>query len=272
MKFIFVFVALSLFPGCTKPVVKAVEDDAVVEPVVIEPEKKPEDAVELPPVSVSAPQNVVDAVYQVLGDKGSLPPKDDLTVEATGTKVTIHPGSTLDYEFSGGSYLFSFNEPRPTVEASALGFKIHPPLLALRLFPDNTGLATVQTAFGKVNRKFAVAWEVPPGSPAIKIEPEDGVLRFHTMEGCGPCEIGKKALAEAKKAGKLPFEYEVTEDAVSFVDGRPVLTCKVDGVIYTPVYAADDPKTGAKKGDWRPGWYGVDDAISWWKQVPKPKK
>lgn len=267
MKFLILVTAL-LFSGCTKP--KTHAEDVVVDPLPPVVEDVTKD-VSLPPVSVSAPQNVVDAVYQVLGDKGSLPPTEDLTVSAPGAKVTIHPGSTLDYQFSDGSYLFSFNEPRPTVEASALGFKIHPPLLRLKLMPDNTGTATVKTAFGEVNRKFAVNWEVPPGSPAIVIS-DEGIVRFHTMKGCPPCEAGKKALEEAKKAGKLPFEYEVTEEVVDFVEGRPVLTCKANGVVYTPVYAADDPKTGAKKGDWRPGWYGVDDAILWWKQVPKPKK
>lgn len=277
---------LLFFAGCTKPaptkdVVVFPDEKWVIEnkpvtkeekPVVVEPEK--------PTVSehafrMTAPKNIVDAVRQVLGDSGSVPPQKDLPIVAGGTKVTIHPGATIDYTYLAeeDSMKFVFNEPRPTVEAGFSIFKIHPPLLSLILSADNVGTATVQTAVGKIERKFSINWQDELLGAQVKEEKKGPVLRFHTMKGfCPPCNVGKKELAEAKAAGKLPFDYEITEDSVDQIStSRPVLTCESMGKTWTPTHAADDPKTGAKKGDFRPGWYGVDDAIAWWKQVPKEK-
>lgn len=222
MKLLFL-AAFLLFSGCTKPIAQ----ESLTEPdgdcAIIDVEKKIEpepDPISMPPVSVSAPQNVVDAVYQVLGVKGSLPPKEDLTIEAPGAKVTIHPGSTADYEFFDGAYLFSFNEPRPTVEASALGFKIHPPLLRLKLMPDNTGTATVKTAFGEVNRKFAVNWEVTPGSLAIADEKLPEVWCYGA-DDCEPCKKAKRDFETAKAI--MPFKPNWGEKVPSWAeDGRPL--------------------------------------------------
>jgi len=275
----FAILALLFFAGCTRPVA---QEEVIVEPtrdVVVEPEKK-EDAGIPQSISVSAPQSTVDAAHQFLGDSGSIPPQKDLTIKAGEVKITLHPGGNIDYVYNSekDSMLFTFNEPRPTVEVAAGPFKIHPPLLSLNLLPDNTGVATVQTMIGKVDRKvplnFNLNWSAEAQQAISQMVQEEkpkkeGLFRFHTAKGCSPCEAGKKALAEAKEAGKLPFEYEITEDAVDFTESRPVFTCESLGKIWTPVYGADDPKTGAKKGDWRPGWYGVDDAVMWWKQVPK---
>jgi hypothetical protein len=276
----FATLALLFFAiGCTRP--RTGQEDVVVDPPspIVDPEKK-EDAGVPQSISIAAPKNTVDAAHQFLGDSGAIPPQRDLTIKAGEVKITIHPGGTIDYAYNSekDSMLFTFNEPRPTVEVAAGPFKIHPPLLSLNLLPDNTGVATVQTMIGKVNRKvplnFNLNWSAEAQQAISQMVQEsdqkrDGILRFHTMKGCPPCERGKKELAEAKEAGKLPFEYEITEDAVDFTESRPVLTCQSMGKIWTPVYAADDPKIGAKKGDVRPGWYGVDDAIMWWKQVPK---
>lgn len=263
--------------GCTKPappkdVVVFPDEKWVVDNKPVVKDEKPEIAPEQS-FKVSAPKNIVDAVHQVLGDSGSLPPQKDLPIIGGGTKVTIHPGSTIDYQYdeSNDTMKFVFNEPRPTVEAGFSVFKIHPPLLSLILSADNIGTATVQTAVGKIERKFTINWQDDLLGAQVKEEKKGPVLRFHTMKGfCPPCNLGKKELAEAKAAGKLPFDYEITEDAVDQIStSRPVLTCESMGKVWTPTHAADDPKTGAKKGDFRPGWYGVDDAIAWWKQVPK---
>lgn len=266
------FLYLLFLVGCTKPIQS--------KDVVVIPDEKPvikDETTTAPEQSfrVSAPKNIVDAVHQVLGDAGSIPPQKDLPIVAGGTKVTIHPNATIDYLYNSDNETmeFVFNEPRPTVEAGFSIFKIHPPLLSLVLSADNVGTATVQTAVGQVERKFSINWQEDDSSGVSSKEEKRGpVLRFHTMKGCPPCETGKKELAEAKASGKLPFDYEITDDAVSFADSRPVITCVSLGKTWTPVHSADDPKTGAKKGDFRPGWYGVDDAISWWKQVPKEKR
>lgn len=267
---------LLFLTGCTKPIQS--KDIVVIPDEIIVHDDKPvvkDETTTAPEQSfkVSAPKNIVDAVHQVLGDTGSLPPKKDLSIVGGETKVTIHPGSTIDYLYDSTSETmkFVFNEPRPTVEAGFSIFKIHPPLLSLVLSSDNIGTATVQTAVGKIERKFSINWQEDDSSGVSSKEAKRGpVLRFHTMKGCPPCEAGKKELAEAKATGKLPFDYEITEDAVDQIStSRPVLTCESMGKVWTPTHAADDPKTGAKKGEFRPGWYGVDDAIAWWKQVPK---
>lgn len=272
------FLCLLFFAGCTKPIqtkdIVVIPDEQTVrddKPVV----KDEKATVAEQSFKVSAPKNIVDAVHQVLGDSGSLPPQKDLPIVGGGTKVTIHPGSTIDYRYNSSSDTmeFVFNEPRPTVEAGFSVFKIHPPLLSLILSADNVGTATVQTAVGKVQRKFSINWQDDLAGTTVKEEKKGPVLRFHiTKSFCPPCLAGKKELAEAKAAGKLPFDYEITEDDVDYIStSRPVLTCESMGKTWTPVYSADDPKAGAKKGDFRPGWYGIDDAIAWWKQVPKEK-
>ena len=263
---------LLLLSGCTRLVVREIPDDPQV---VVDTKDEPLQPAAIEAVRVSAPKNIVDAAHQVLGDEGSLPPKKDLTIDANGVKVTLHPGSTLDYQYKpeSGSMFFTFNDPKPTVAASVGIFTIRPPLLSLQLLPDNTGVATVQTAVGKVNRKFSIAWEDESSGLPAAPRARDGVLRFHVAVGypCPACDKGKKDLEQAKKEGKLPFEYEITEDSVHWTDSRPVITCESQGKSWTPVYGTDDKQSGAKKGDYRPGWYGIDDAAMWWSQVPKTK-
>lgn len=275
------FVCLLLFVGCTKPVqskdVVVIPDENIVSPKPADDTKKPEATVQEQSFKVSAPKNIVDAVHQVLGDSGCIPPQKDLPIVGGGTKITIHPGATIDYSYNADddTMLFVFQEPRPTVEAGFSIFKIHPPLLSVLLSADNVGTATVQTAVGKVQRKFQINWEGEANelqAAAGKESKKGPVLRFHMMKGCPPCETGKKELEEALKEGKLPFDYEITEESVDHISiSRPVLTFKSLGKTWTPVYSVDDPATGAKKGDFRPGWFGVDDAIQQWKMVPKEK-
>jgi hypothetical protein len=279
MKSFFVIaVALLIFQsGCTRPVGQ--------KEVVVDPDHGPPIVETIQTMNVSAPQSVVDAAHQALGDSGQIPPAKDLTIPAGEVSITLHPGATIDYRYNedDSSMLFAFNEPRPTITASVAGLEFHPPLISLKLLPNNTGIARVHTLIGNIERVIPFNFGVSISNPEeVKAELEaaakaaaeppakkEGVVRFHTMAGCGPCEKGKKELAEAKKAGKLPFEYEVTEDEVDFTPDRPVMTCLSAGTVWTPAHAQDDPKKGVKKGDPRPGWYGVEDAIAWWKVVPK---
>ncbi len=263
------YLLLLLLAGCVQAKSDTITepepaDDQV--PVVEEVTEKESDPVSW---SVSAPANVVDAINMILGESGSLPPKEDLVIQANGTKLTVPAGASCDYSMEGESYVVTFHQPRPTIEASAFGFKVHPPLIYAKINPDNTGTATAQTPLGKVTRGFAINWSLSTGAGAEE-PPKEGVFRLHTMEDCAPCKKAIEQLEKAKKEGKLPFEYEVTEENVDHISfSRPVLTCKSVGKVWTPVYLQDDPATKHKKGDWRPGWYGIDDAISWWKQVPK---
>lgn len=268
--------------GCTRPVTKTdavVDLEPIVDPAFIEKEK-PEEIIRpvqddnkggLPPMQVTAPRNVVDAVRQALGDSGQYPFIENRVISAGGTKLTIPPGLAFDYSMDGEDFLFTFKGDRPKVEASVIGWKFNPPLVALRLKPNNEGIGTAKTIAGEVSRKFCINWE---SVAAVPEKPKAPVFRFHTTKEfhCPACKTGEKALAQAKADGKLPFEYEITEDKVDFTNSIPVITSVVDGVVYTPVYAKDEPSLGKKKGDLRPGWHGVDDAIDWWKQLPKPKK
>ncbi len=253
---------LLIFAGCVRtPHVDFVEDDKKDEPVqpILDQPASAE-------WSVSAPSNVVDAVKQVLGDKGSLPPKEPLVIAAKGVKVTIPPGSNCDYSLDGGSYVFAFNSPRPTVEASLGLFNINPPLLSLRVNPDNTGSATVQTAVGKVTKKFAIRWDEDAGTGSAPekeaFKYEEGVVYFHTMPGCLPCVTGKDALDKAAKEGRLPFKWEAVDWHPDWVEreGMPAATWVVGGVIYTPSKSDGTPKVG---------WYGVDALVSAWKSTQK---
>lgn len=261
MKYVVLF-SLFLFAGCVRTAhvdfVENIKPDEQVDP---EPQQ---------PASVewtmTAPSNVVDAVKQVLGEKGSLPPKEPLVISAKGVKITIPPGSNCDYSMDGGSYVFAFNSPRPTVEASLGLFNINPPLLSLRVNPDNTGSATVQTKLGKVTKKFAIRWdeESGTGAPVVKdgFKYEEGVVYFHTRPGCAPCETGKRLLAAAEKEGKLPFKWEVVDWHPDWVEqeGFPAMTWVVNGAVYTPSNGNGTPKVG---------WYGVDALISAWKSTQK---
>lgn len=254
--------SMLLFAGCVRTAhVDFVEDEKPDDKVQPEPQQ---------PAStewtMTAPSNVVDAVKQVLGEKGSLPPKEPLVVSAKGVKVTIPAGSNCDYSMDAGSYVFAFNSPRPTVEASLGLFNIHPPLVSLRINPDNTGIATVQTAVGKVNKKFSIRWDedAAPGAPVVKdgFRYEEGVVYFHTAPGCAPCEAGKKALTAAEKEGKLPFKWEVVEWHPGWVEqeGFPAMTWVANGSVYTPSKPDGTPKVG---------WYGTDTLISAWKSTQK---
>jgi len=261
MKYI-ALLSLVIFSGCVQsPRVDFVDDDKPDEQVQPNPDQPSSGE-----WTVSAPSNVVDAVKQVLGEKGSLPPKSPLVVAAKGVKVTIPPGSSCDYVLDSGSYVFSFNNPRPTVEASLGLFNINPPLLSLRVNPDNTGSATVQTAVGKVTKKFAIRWEessgVEPQATDDGFKYEEGVVYFHTMPGCPPCEAGKKALAAAEKDRKLPFKWTATEWHPEWVEreGFPACTWVVNGVVYTPSKPDGSPKVG---------WHGVDALISAWQFTQK---
>lgn len=211
MKNIALIVVLFVF-GCTKPIQN--KDVVVILDENTQIDKKPEPA-PVPPekteasFKVEAPKNIVDAVHQVLGDSGSIPPKKDLPVVAGGTKVTIHPGSTIDYSYNPekNSMLFVFNEPRPTVEAGFSIFKIRPPLLSLVLTPDNVGTATVRTALGEVQRKFTINWADDTSSSGIASVEENPEklpeVWCYSMDGCPPCEKAKKDFEAAKKI--LPF-------------------------------------------------------------------
>ena len=261
MKYV-ALISLLFFAGCVRtPRVDFVEDeknDEQVQPDPVQPASTE--------WSMTAPSNVVDAVKQVLGAKGSLPPKEPLVIAAKGVKVTVPAGSNCDYSMDSGSYVFVFNSPRPTVEASLGVFKVHPPLVSLRVNPDNTGSATVQTTLGKVTKKFAIRWDedAGTGSPATdgKFEYKAGVVYFHTMPGCDPCEAGKNALEKAEKEGKLPFKWQATEWYPEWVEknGFPAATWVVNGVVYTPSKSDGTPKVG---------WYGVDALISAWQSTQK---
>ena len=97
---------LWLFSGCTRLVVREIPDDPQV---VVDPKDDAIPPTAIEAVRVSAPKNIVDATHQVLGDEGSLPPKKDLTIDSNGVKITLHPGSTLDYQYKpdSGSMLFT---------------------------------------------------------------------------------------------------------------------------------------------------------------------
>ncbi len=182
--------------------------------------------------------------------------------------VDISAGSEISYSFSDDKGTVDF-KPYPKIQAVLPGtnWKIIPTTLhRLTILPDGSGIASTGI-------KDIGFWWKKPDLESITAAANliaGPVLRFHTRENCPPCKRGVKELEEAKKAGKLPFEYEVTDENVDYIStSRPVLTCKSMGKVWTPSCATDDPATGHKRGDMRPGWHGVDDAILWWKQVPK---
>lgn len=219
MKIFLIFAAL-LSCGCVDYTPDVSREEEVVDPepkkdqdtddVVGEEEKEAGVA-----WAVSGPKNIVDAIERVLGDKGDLPPKEDLVINSPGGKLTVHPGSSLSYEKQGGEYLFVFNEPRPNVEASVFGWKVHPPLLRLRLKPDNSGLASVSTIAGEVTRPFYIKWGMPDEETGIAgTKPSCKVWCYLAPDdiACGPCEKMKKEFKEASEKGELPFSYILKKD------------------------------------------------------------
>lgn len=195
-------VAAATLSGCARRHVQADDDtDCIVDPTSLEPRPDPISTPILPELTFSASESAVDAIHQILGDEGDLPPTKPLPVRVGGGyTVTIPVGVSLHYKLEDGVYRFTLRDPKPDVSGGLFGL-LAPRVAAVRLNPDNSAVASINHRAGTTEREFHVSWSGRESGAATESLPE---VWAYSQSGCPPCATAKKALDA--EADKLPFK------------------------------------------------------------------
>ena len=258
-------ICLLLLAGCLEqPAPKPIEPEP---PKPVEPIPTPTpDPINDAPLTVAMPASLLATLNELLGDRGSITftPAAPVKIVRSDVSLTLPVGMSCEFTLTADRGLLTFKEPRPQVEAKAIGLKLTPHLTKVELLPDNTGIATVQGTLYTKRQRFDLR---PLGEPetvqdntsAITVRP---VVTFYTAPWCKHCEHAKTDLHAAQAAGLLPFDLK--EETMTF-----------------PEWLFDDPKNGlpllywSAEGKWWKyvGWSGLDNFLkSWNRSQGKPKK
>lgn len=232
--------------------------------------------------------SIVAQIYMYLGPSNRLTLTKQLIANTPAAKITFPAGTTVKWDNltpDGGT--FDFLDPKPIVESSFLGFKVHPTLEQIIIAAPNKGVAVAKELGHSVTKQFVI-WGIPkciqkPGtsdSPARLEEPNEEVIpeEFQTpftpeettpligkpskpkmyakgSKGCLPCLKAKKAIKDYIDSGKeLPFDVVWDPNDVPIIahDSTPTFW-------WNPV--KDEP-TGDVEQDWRiEGWTSVQSLI-----------
>ena len=206
-------IPLLLLCGCVhRNVQSPVPDVTNVRPLT--PGPVPSDPVAL---AVESPASFLIALHQVLGPAGemTLATPSPQTFTAGETSVTIPARTSLRYTLSEARGELVFGDPRPTVSARVLGFKVSPNLMRLELRPDNSGTATVASGPITATRPFRITWDAlpDPGKSSATGSGKEAdalpvVSLLHT-DWCVYCPAAIRAVKAAESSGLLPFRVEL---------------------------------------------------------------
>lgn len=269
--------ALCLFLiGCREVPRKKQSDDSVIQepfPLII---NKPDPAVDdtslgaagSEPIVVSAPENVVDAVTQILGGEGRYPFDREMVIEAgKGAKVKIPPKVNFTYKIQAdGSYLFVFGRPKPEASVDSMKWLIEPPIQSVLLKRNNTGLAKVELPGGLTHtHKFKLDWNAvpeeaqaetpapqanePAKQPEAAVEkPKFTVVFVTDEEHCAPCKIASKTTIPGLKAAGVEVKViDATKADLSVFDVELVPTFLLyDGEVEIGRVVGQNPVIGDK--------------------------
>lgn len=230
-------------------------------PVIVSPQKEvpvPTPApLESPNLTMTGSSSVVAALHQWMGDGNTVTLRDPMSIKRPEVSLTLPAGTSLSYRLSEGGGSFTFNDPKPKVEARAFGFRVTPTLTRIDLKADDTGEATA--TLGPITRKQA--FELKWSSPIVKAEIGEDTrpeLWAYSTTGCTPCIRAKKELSEAKD---LPFKvvWDPPNKLVpAWVESYPAFHWNAVG---------SEPEDKAGK-EWRlKGWSGLSHLLKEFKRT-----
>lgn len=234
------------FLGCmeTAKVVPAPSPPAPWIPPIAPPE-----ADEKGVLPIDLPKATIAQLHKYLGDANAFAIKEQLSFVFPQASITLPAGTNLSYTLSDAGGTIQFARPKPIIETTVWGRKVHPILDKIIISKPNIATAYATDLFGMQHTKeFDLPFlgepepsPIPPGaeivqprplppSPTLAPVPELPILYFWTTHPCMHCDRARGAFASM-----YPKIFRVIENPPgkpSFASTSPAFQWSHNGKLY----------------------------------------